>query len=445
MNAGSKKIKFIHSLNARVLMVLLLALASAVPVYFGVRAVGNYMIEKYYMSPEKVSSRRVAVYNELKTYVQKNQLSSRDSAQLGVWAMSQPYVNISLRTDFFRVDAGSWGASSTELTPEDRRNSPVSGEGIYYMRFSDGIYPLTINESSQSRQYMLCTFASVLFSCVGIIIIMLIYVHRITYRVTSLAGCAYEIGQGDLGREIYVRGRDELAILGREMDDMRRSIIERMDSERAAWQANSSLITAISHDLRTPMTAMIGYLELLEDAEHTDEQQRAHFIRIARAKAMELKELTDELFKYFLVFGSSEIVLEPETYDAGILLDQLIVESVIELTDAGFDVRSIKFEGECSIHVDALHLKRVFDNLLSNVRKYADIGKPVVIISEKLGGERLSICVSNSIDKNRSRVESSKIGLQTCARIVSQLGGVFKTAGDGDHFVAEVILPIVKE
>ncbi len=440
----TKKVKFIHSLNARVLLVLLLALASAVPVYFGARALGNFIVEKYYMSPEAVSSRRVEVYNNLRTYVQSNQLSSRDSVQLGAWAMRQPYVSITLRTEFTRVEAGRWGASTTELTPEERSRTPAAGEGIYYMPFTDGIYQITINESSQSRQYALCTFVSVMLACLGIILIMLIYVHRITFRVISLADCAYEIGRGDLKREIYIRGHDELALLGHEMDDMRRSIIERMDSERTAWQANSSLITAISHDLRTPMTAMIGYLELLESSEYTDPQQQEHFIRTAHAKAMELKELTDELFKYFLVFGSSEIALEPETYDAGILLDQLIGEGAIELSDAGFDVRSIKFEGQCSIHVDALHLKRVFDNLLSNLRKYADSRKPVIILSEKLGGERLSICVSNSIDKKRNMVESSKIGLQTCDKIVSQLGGIFKTGGDADHFVAEVILPIVK-
>ena len=444
MNTGSKKVKFIHSLNVRGFLVLLLALLTALPVYFGARAFGNFFVEKYYMSPEAASARRVAVYNSLRIYVQSNQLSSRDSAQLGAWAMSQPYVSISVHTEFTRIDAGRWGLSVNSLTPEERNRAPTAGEGIYYMPFTDGIYQVTISESSQSRQYALCTFVSVLLACLSVILIMLIYVHRITLRVISLADCAYEIGCGDLNREIYAHGRDELALLGYEMDGMRRSIIERMDSERAAWQANSSLITAISHDLRTPMTAMIGYLELLEGGECAD-GQRERFIRSAHAKAMELKELTDELFKYFLVFGSSEIALEPEAYDAGILLDQLIGESAIELSDAGFDVHSIKFEGQCRIHVDALHLKRVFDNLLSNVRKYADIKKPVVILSEKTGTGRLSICVSNSIDKKRSTVESSKIGLQTCARIVSQLGGVFKSGSDGEHFVAEVILPIVKE
>lgn len=440
----TKKIKLLYSLNVRVLLVLLLALASALPLYFGAQAIGNYMIEKYYMSPEAVSARRVAVYNDLKTYVQKYQLSTRDSAQLGAWGRRQGFAAVSLRTEFARLELGSWGVSSAELTPAERQNPLSAGEGTFYMRFSDGIYPLTISENSQTRKYALCTFVSVLLACMGIIVIMLIYVHRVTFRVISLADCACEIGRGDLSREIHVRGRDELAMLGREMDDMRRSIIERMDSERAAWQANSSLITAISHDLRTPMTAMIGYLELLESGEYSDEQQRAHFIKSAHAKAMELKDLTDELFKYFLVFGSSEIPLEPETYDAVILLDQIIGEGLIELTAAGFDVRTIKFDGQCKIHVDALHLKRVFDNLLSNVRKYADITRPVVIISEKTG-ERLSVCLSNSIDRNRSRVESTRIGLQTCSRIVSQLGGTFKITGDDEHYVAEVVLPVVQE
>lgn len=440
----TKKIKFIYSLNARVLLVLLIALASALPLYFGAQAVGHLMIEKYYMSPEAVSARRVAVYNDLRTYVQKYQLSTRDSAQLGAWGRRQSFASVSVYTDYSRLELGSWGLSNVELTPYERQSSLSGGEGTYYMHFSDGIHLITISEDSQTRKYALCTFVSVLLACTGIILIMLIYVHRITFRVVSLANCVYEIGRGDLSREIRVRGRDELALLAREMDDMRRSIVERMDSERAAWQANSSLITAISHDLRTPMTAMIGYLELLESGEYSDERQRAHFIKSAHAKAMELKDLTDELFKYFLVFGSSEIALEPETYDAGILLDQIIGEGLIELTAAGFDVRTIKFEGECKIHVDALHLKRVFDNLLSNVRKYADISRPVVIISEMTGG-RLSVCLSNGIDRSRSRVESTRIGLQTCAKIVSQLGGSFSITGDDEHYVAEVVLPIVNE
>lgn len=441
-----RKVKFIHSLNIRILLILLLSLVIAVLVYFGVSAIGDYLVETYYMSPEAVSARRIEIYNELKAYVLENQLSSKDSAKIGEWTMGKQFASITIRGEHMRVDAGSWGASMTELPPmEEETPTLASGEGVYYMRFSDGIFQVIISESSQSRQYFLSTVTAIVLACASIILIMLIYVHQITVRVTQLAKCAQEIGRGNLKREIYVSGEDELSLLGREMNDMRQAIVERIESEHKAWQANSSLITAISHDLRTPMTAMIGYLELLKNGAYTDEAQRVKFTENAHTKAMELKDLTDELFKYFLVFGSSDIPLELKTYDARILFDQILGESSIELADAGFNIRNIRCQSQCSIYVDALHLKRVFDNLFSNVKKYADKAKPVVILSEIVGGDRLSVCISNSIDKKQSKAESTKIGLQTCSKIVSQLGGVFKTSGDDDHFVAEVILPIVLE
>jgi signal transduction histidine kinase len=378
--------------------------------------------------------------------VVENQLSSKDVAKIGEWTRHQQYVTITIRGEHTRLVAGHRGASVTEIPPSESSASlTTSGQDVYYLRFSDGVFQISISDSSQSLEYVLITIIAVVLACAAIITIMFLYIRHVTARVVELANIAQEIGSGDLQREIHLEGKDEIAQLGRDVDDMRRSIIERMDSERKAWKANSSLITAISHDVRTPMTAMIGYLELLENGEYTDEEQRRDFITGAHAKAMELKSLTDELFKYFLVFGGEDIHLEMETYDAGILLDQLVGEASVELSASGFNVHVVKFKGECSIKVDVLHLKRVFDNLFSNVRKYADPSRPVVVLSEIVNGKYLSVCVSNSIDKSQSRVESTKIGLQTCEKIVTQLGGVFKTNGDEGHFVAEIILPIVNE
>lgn len=439
----TRKTKFFCSLNTKVLLLLVASLAVGTLVYFGASAVGGKLVAKYYMSEEAVAARRTEVFNELKAYVLQNQLSSHDGQKLGKWTMSHPYVALVVRSDRLKIEAGSWGAVTSELPASGEKTFPeLSGEGIYYLRFTDGLCQISISETSQEKEYNLCSVISVAIACAVVILIMFLYVHRLTAKVAALSKSAQAIGRGDLNREIYVKGRDELSTLGGEMNDMRLSIIRRIESERKAWQANSSLITAISHDLRTPMTSMIGYLELLKNGEYADDEQRARFTENAHAKAMELKELTDELFKYFLVYGASELPLELETYDAVILLEQLLGETVIELREAGYNVRVIRMPESRPIRVDALSLKRVFDNIFSNIKKYADMEKPVVVLCEIEDGKYISICISNAKKKSANKVESTKIGLQTCRRIVEQLGGTFKTGGDDDHFTAEVILPI---
>ena len=88
-----------------------------------------------------------------------------------------------------------------------------------------------------------------------------------------------------------------------------------------------------------------------------------------------------------------------------------------------------------------MYLKRVMDNLVTNAKKYADKSSPIVFLSELSGG-RLSVCVSNVVAKNLARVESTKIGLRTCAKIMEAMGGSFTTEVDELHYMAEFSLPV---
>lgn len=86
-------------------------------------------------------------------------------------------------------------------------------------------------------------------------------------------------------------------------------------------------------------------------------------------------------------------------------------------------------------------LKRVTDNLLSNIEKYADPAARLTILAER-EGERLHVCFANRARRELARVESSHIGLRTCAAILKLLGGEFVTHRDGDAFTAEFTLPV---
>ena len=118
----------------------------------------------------------------------------------------------------------------------------------------------------------------------------------------------------------------------------------------------------------------------------------------------------------------------------------MLGEAEFDLSDAGFRMQHMEFDGECSIEADPAYLKRVFDNIVSNIKKYADKSLPVVFMSE-LNGDNLIITVSNRISRSMDRVESTKIGLRTCEKIMQAMQGSFTVCNDEDHFAVEIKLP----
>ena len=408
----------------------LLAAICAAAVFFLVSLAGTYAVENIYMSRANVGARQAAVYAELSRYVKANDLKGTDAAAVSNWARAQGEVNIQIFPDELSESDSAYLRAQT---------SPQYGR-LYPMIFADGRYKISIEDTSEDRELSICYTLAILIGAITYIIIQIIYTGRLTRRIVSLSREAAEVSAGDLEKPITAKGEDEIAALAQDMDTMRRSVIERMGNEKRAWEANSELITAISHDIRTPMTSLLGYLGLLESAQLSDDE-RGQYTASAYAKAMELKDLTDELFRYFLVFGRSELEMDRESYDAQLLLEQLLAEAEFDLREAGFDVQRSDAPGGGSVTVDAMYLKRVLDNLVSNVKKYADRERPVMFLTEARDGQ-LTVCLSNAVARSMDRVESTKIGLRTCEKIMSSMGGSFLTRSEGDRFSAELSLPV---
>ena len=417
------------------LFAALIALLLAVGVFFAAYGIGSHFIDKVYMSPESVAARKAQIYTDFNVYVRRNGLAGTDSAAIARWTAKRDDVTI-----IVTGGGGNYSVRRGEEAPVSNQISDlVQIAGIYGklypMRFSDGEYQIAIGDSSQNRERVVFLVGSLVLAAVAFIAVMFFYIRRVTDRIIDLSEEAVVIGRGDLEAPITVAGGDEISVLAAEMDTMRRSVIERMGNEKRAWEANSELITAISHDIRTPMTSLIGYLGLLNESSPDDRESRERFAAAAYHKALDLKDLTDELFKYFLVFGRAEIEMEREKYDARLLVEQLVGEAAFDLKDAGFEVGQQDFTGECTVVADPMYLKRVMDNLVSNAKKYADKTVPIVFRS-KLSDGVLSVRVSNAIARGVSRVESTKIGLRTCEKIMRAMGGRFETKIEDERYTA---------
>ena len=215
---------------------------------------------------------------------------------------------------------------------------------------------------------------------------------------------------------------------------------KKKEAQQQALEKNQSLISAMSHDIRNPLTALLGYLDLAKNGQYRSQEELQQYLDASYSKAEQLKMLTDELFRYSLVFGAQELPIQLESFDAAALLDQMVGEGIVMLEQKGYTIRRAVQPVSCQIQVDASYFKRVLDNLADNICKYADPAKPIhVLVAQESGA--LTLCVSNTILKNPGQVESNRIGLRICEKIMRQMGGTFEKRQTEDTFTVTLTLP----
>lgn len=420
------------------IFVLLAALAVGVACYFGIDALGTAAIDRWYLSDDAIAARNLEHARSLQEYVSARGVSSRDTLAIEQWSRGEKKANVIVyQAEGDPYEAGSWGTS--ELL-DDTTQSDIAdmGYSFFTLQFADGECRVARVRLFRGVALQLCELRRVRAGLRDL------FVHRLRLHAAAHAARHAPVGGrrrgGALNRTIPVVGTDELARLAASVNTMRDTILERTRNEQTAWQANSDLITAMSHDIRNPLTSLIGYLDLLEMSQDRLPEDLRSYVLASRDKAYQLKDLTGEMFRYFLVFSRGEQETHPEPYDAQILCAQLLGECAAELRSRGFDVNLLLLTTPCTVTTDVQMLKRVTDNLLSNIEKYADPAARLTILAE-CEGERLHVCFANRARRELARVESNHIGLRTCEAILQLLGGQFFTHRTGDDFSAEFVLP----
>lgn len=431
-----------RTLTAQMLLVVcaagLVALLTGLGGYFA----GMSMVRRFYFSEEATRRRLTEEITSFRVYVAQNSVVSTDVTAVEQWNREHSYTQLTIKGLETTVRSNFYGA---ELVGNESGIVLQSGQSAnagteFAVNFKDGVFSVVVYESSESVLFELVKVTAIVVGCLVFLLIVLMYDQQLTRSVQALSRQIRQVSQGELDLEISSRRRDELGQLALDVNTMRLSIMEKLQREEVAWQANSNLITAISHDVRTPLTALMGYLELLDD-EELPAQQRQGYLEICKNHAQRLKGLTDELFGFFLVFGKPEPELHLEEFEAELLLEQILLEKEMELTHRGFSVTTQRETVSGKLRVDLGHLRRVFDNLFSNVRKYADPARPV-LLRQRMEQGRLVVEVSNAIPATQQRVESNKIGLQTCQKLIVTMGGSFEKRQTEDAFSVEFSLPL---
>ncbi|CAM2760081.1 HAMP domain-containing sensor histidine kinase [Hathewaya histolytica] len=276
------------------------------------------------------------------------------------------------------------------------------GSSNYYLVYEsmlDGVEMTTYTDAS--------AFLSFILSFITFIVIFLMITKRKISYIEYISSSLREISKGDLNYNVEIKGYDELAVLASDINYMEREIKEKMENERLAEKTKNELITNISHDLRTPLTSVMGYIGLVKDGKYESEKEREDFLNIAYNKADKLKNLIEDLFQ-FTKMNNEGISLKKNDIDINELIRQLMVELSPSAEKKNIEIVDSMENNKVIMNVDGEKLSRVFENLLSNAIKYSEEEQKIKIFCKDTSINTV-ITVENTCNNDITREELDKI------------------------------------
>lgn len=220
-----------------------------------------------------------------------------------------------------------------------------------------------------------------LMIAVGIISFVLfffLFTRKVMVVLDEITAGIQEVAKGELSHRIAVKTSDEFGVVAASINQMAEQLQRSLQEERSAVAAKNDLITGISHDLRTPLTSILGFLEYIEKDRYQDELEMRYYVSIAYEKSLTLRKLIDDLFEYTRVSGGS-LPLSLRPLNLTPFLMQLAEEFAPMLEEAGMTYTIVGGQEPLWIQAAPGELVRAYENLFSNAIRYGAKGKVMEI------------------------------------------------------------------
>lgn len=283
---------------------------------------------------------------------------------------------------------------------ENAKNGSGEFYNVYPVSFSDSSAFAVISGIPLARKvktaYSVGPLLNLVIGTIFFIALFLAFTKRKMDYLEELNNGLLEISQGNLSFRVPRRSRDELGSLADNINYMAGELNNKIQEERRAENTKDELITNVSHDLKTPLTSIMGYLKLIKDENYNDQEQLKSFINIAYNKSEKLKSLIDDLLEYTKITDQGS-KLDRNIISIDELLNQLIEEMIPICEESKIVIVKDMPEFKVMADVDGDKIVRAFENLLTNAIRYSP--KPgEIIIKLRDEGKNATISFSNKSD-----------------------------------------------
>lgn len=289
-----------------------------------------------------------------------------------------------------------------------------------------------------------------------------IMIRRIMKPVDELNQAAIRIKEGNLDEPVSYCVRDEFGEVCETFNKMQKHLKEDIEKANAYERARTEMISGISHDLRTPLTSVKGFIKGMLDGIAATPQMQTKYLEISYQKACDMERLLKKLF-FFSKLETGNMPFFEQEVELGSWVRQYVQERRLEEKEENYEILPIDARGAYWVKIDVEQMKRVLDNLLENSLKYAGTTPVRITITLQRRDGEIELCFAdngNGISEDKlehvfeqfyrgdesrcSKSEGSGLGLYVCRYIVEQQGGRI-SAYLKNGFVIAITLPRLEE
>ena len=322
----------------------------------------------------------------------------------------------------------------------------------------------------QKNQFEVVLKAFVVIGLLSIVVILIVsqfftnwLVKRIMRPINALTAGANRIVQGNLSEPVVYEGKDELAPVCSTFNQMQSHLQEERDRNASYEKARTDMVAGISHDLRTPLTSVKGYIKGLRDGVANTPEKQEQYLTIAYNKASEMDVLLQKLF-YFSKLETGNLPLSLTNEDLGDFVRKFARQSKEELAQLHVQMITECEDGDHPVRIDTEQMHRVLSNLTENAIKYAGADQLVIKISVWRENETIHMSFADNGkgvpegqldnlfvqfwrgDESRGKRDGggSGLGLNIVKYIIEAHGGSVLARND-NGLVVDILLPAGKE
>lgn len=408
---------------------------------FGLLFLSRYKIFDWFVGEETIEEATIHQIEELQNTITEQGLSKKDSEAIRKELRKYKDLTLQLYDDEATLD---------EISLSAKEEQAIVGTTSFWVYVYDPIFMNFTLEFSDGDAYLIVSsFIGITFIIRYVIIVLILsillfiflimsFIHQKMKYILSIEEEMEYIKTGDFHHTIPYKGNDEITDLARQLNHLRNALYDNMIKEEEARTANYELVTAMSHDLRTPLTSLLGYLDILSMKIYKSDEARGEYIEKSKRKAEQIKELSDKLFNHFLVYSKDEeLQLHLISNDEFI---QILSFYQDDLKENKFEVLTKIENKQWKMMGDEAILQRVFDNIFSNIMKYAE--RSIVTITLQFEQNNMILRITNRKKKSASLEKGTQIGLKSVGKLMKGLNGSFQYEQNDEEFIVELAFPV---
>lgn len=398
------------------------------------------VIIRSFENPEFENRQRIQQVESLQSFLDTEDVGLENLKKLRKWEKHQPLLMMELYKGEELIYRSGDESVKEGLDNSQSFSADLTDDSVYIHEIQiEGVTVTAVIYSDFAYQYYVIGTAAA-FGAVLILFVLLFlfstgklirYICRLEKEVQILEG-------GNLEYEVSIQGNDELTDLARSMNRMRVSLLEQMNHEQELQQANRRLITEMSHDLRTPLTGLMLYTEILRFHRYDTEEELKEYLEKIDLKAQHLKQLSDHLFEYAQE-GKKSQCREKRSFQE--ICRESLENMICELKARGFQVDTELQWRSYPVMTGKDSVERILENICSNIVKYAHPEAPVRI-ETSFSNTHCGLIFMNTIAEKTHSVDSSGVGIESIQNLMKELQGICTIEQTESVFEISVLFPI---